>query len=138
MMVARGAVTTAMRAPTAAERLTLPRFVAPRDSNMRASLRARQGRNSVVYTRTRSQASPNRRASLSGIPTFPAHDRDEAPPASTREGGQGAMVEYIPASENRSHGAALGAFYREHSLESGDEFTHAAQTDSSSDEEEEE
>jgi hypothetical protein len=133
VLVADGAAAAEFRAPSAAQRSALPRFVAPRDPDFRASLRARQGRNSVVYRRTRRGAAANRRASLRGIATQPGLDRDEAPPASTTSGGAGAMVELLDASENRRHGAALGGFYRTNSVDSGDEFIHAAYTDSDSD-----
>ncbi len=62
-----------------------------------------------------------RRARLLGssFPTKPGFDRDEYPPAVGRGKGKGlergtnprgwrASVAYVPSSENRSHGAALG------------------------------
>lgn len=51
----------------------------------------------------------NRRASLKGIPTKQGYDRDEYPPAVSREGGAGADVRYVPSSENRSAGAVMGS-----------------------------
>ena len=57
---------------------------------------------------------------LEDIPTREGFDRDEYPPAVGRGRGKGlergrnprgwkAHVRYVPSSENRSHGAALGA-----------------------------
>ena len=48
----------------------------------------------------------NRSEDISGF------DRDEFPYATTKEGGKGAAVNYVPSSENRSHGANLGSFIR--------------------------
>lgn len=56
---------------------------------------------------------------LEGIPTKDGYDRDEYPPAVGRGRGAGLMrglnpvgwmadVEYVPSSENRSHGSSLG------------------------------
>jgi hypothetical protein len=57
---------------------------------------------------------------LEDIPTKDGFDRDEYPPAVGRGKGKGlergrhprgwkAHVRYVPSSENRSHGASLGA-----------------------------
>jgi hypothetical protein len=57
---------------------------------------------------------------LEGYPTKDGYDRDEYPPAVGRGKGKGlergrhprgwkADVRYVPSSENRSHGASLGA-----------------------------
>jgi hypothetical protein len=58
-----------------------------------------------------------RREDLRGIPTRPGFDRDEYPPASTRESGlqpdgSRADVAYVERSENRSGGQLLGARMR--------------------------
>lgn len=57
----------------------------------------------------REDADANRRAALTGIQTAPGMDRDEYPPAMSAEGGAGADVRLIPATENRSAGAYMGA-----------------------------
>jgi hypothetical protein len=44
---------------------------------------------------------------LDAYPTREGYDRDEYPPAIGRRGAA-ADVEYVPSSENRSHGATLG------------------------------
>lgn len=49
-----------------------------------------------------------RRDALRGIPTKPGYDRDEYPPAVSREGGEGTHVRYIRSSVNRSAGATMG------------------------------
>lgn len=58
-------------------------------------------------------ADARRRQDLRGIPTRSGFDRDEYPPASTREAGlqpdgSSASVVYVASSENRSGGARLG------------------------------
>ena len=61
---------------------------------------------------------------LENYPIRPGFDRDEYPPAVGRGRGRGlergrnprswmADVRYVPSSENRSHGALLGAGLRE-------------------------
>lgn len=52
----------------------------------------------------REKADAHRSASLRGIPTKPGYDRDEYPPAMSREGGQGADVRYVRSAENRRTG----------------------------------
>lgn len=42
----------------------------------------------------------------------PAHDRDEYPPAFTREGGSNANVRWIPTADNRGAGASMGSQIR--------------------------
>jgi len=50
----------------------------------------------------------HRDQSLGGFPTRPGYDRDEYPPAMSREGGTGADVRYINPSDNRGAGATMG------------------------------
>jgi hypothetical protein len=57
-------------------------------------------------------ADAHRRVSLRGIATAPGMDRDEYPPAASAEGGAGANVRLIPASDNRRAGARMGAVMR--------------------------
>lgn len=57
-------------------------------------------------------AKKHRAASLKGIPTKPGYDRDEYPPAASREGGKGADVRYVGSAENRSAGSVMGAQLR--------------------------
>jgi len=54
-------------------------------------------------------APARRRAALAGIPTMPGMDRDEYPPAVFLQGGAGASVRHIPASDNRSAGGQMAA-----------------------------
>jgi hypothetical protein len=56
----------------------------------------------------RRHAERHRDASLRGVATRPGYDRDEQPPAVSREGGRGADVRLVPARENRSQGSAMG------------------------------
>ncbi len=56
----------------------------------------------------RAGADANREASLRGIPTRAGYDRDEYPPAVSREGGSGADVRYVPSSDNRGAGTVMG------------------------------
>jgi hypothetical protein len=60
-----------------------------------------------VWTLNRPGADARRDRLLSGIPTRPGYDRDEAPMAAARRGWR-ADVEYVPSSENRSAGAVVG------------------------------
>ena len=53
-------------------------------------------------------ADANREESLRGIPTRQGYDRDEYPPAVSREGGAGADVRYVPSSDNRGAGTVMG------------------------------
>ena len=57
----------------------------------------------------RAGADANREASLRDVPTRPGFDRDEYPPAASREGGAGADVRYVVSSENRSAGSYMVA-----------------------------
>jgi hypothetical protein len=57
----------------------------------------------------RADADVHRAAALAGIPTKTGFDRDEYPPAMSLEGGADSTVEYVPSSENRSQGSAMGA-----------------------------
>jgi len=57
----------------------------------------------------RAGADQNRRESLRGIPTKPLYDRDEYPPAVSREGGYHADVRYVPSADNRGAGSVMGA-----------------------------
>lgn len=57
----------------------------------------------------REGADENRDSSLAGIDTAPGKDRDEYPPAVTMEGGEGADVRLVPASDNRGAGSSMGA-----------------------------
>jgi hypothetical protein len=72
-----------------------------------------------VLVLNRPGADARRDRLLAGFPTRPGFDRDEYPPAVGRGRGRGltrgvdpvgwlADVRYVPSSENRSHGAALG------------------------------
>ena len=57
----------------------------------------------------RAGADQNRSESLAGIPTKSGYDRDEYPPAVSREGGYGASVRYVPSADNRGAGSVMGA-----------------------------
>lgn len=65
----------------------------------------------------------NRRESLRGIPSRGGDylDRDEYPPAMFDEGGKGASVKYINASDNRGAGASMNAQIRAQELGRGDQ-----------------
>lgn len=53
-------------------------------------------------------AKANRRDALKGHKTQKGADRDEYPPAMTKEGGTGSSVRYIDPSDNRGAGACVG------------------------------
>ena len=61
-----------------------------------------------VLTVDRPGASDRRADATAGHATQPGTDRDEYPPAVTREGGAGASVQNIPSSDNRGSGGSLG------------------------------
>lgn len=56
----------------------------------------------------RRHADEHRAEATRGIPTRRGYDRDEYPPAFSREGGRGADVRYVRSSDNRGAGASLG------------------------------
>lgn len=63
---------------------------------------------SDVCTINRAGAEENRKESLRGIDTREGFDRDEWPMAMCEEGGKGASVAYISASDNRGAGSWVG------------------------------
>lgn len=63
-------------------------------------------------TLERTGAPQRRTESLRGHKTQKGMDRDEYPPACTKQGGTGASVRHIPSSDNRSAGASLGGQLR--------------------------
>jgi len=64
-----------------------------------------------VLVLTRDGADERRDRLLADYPIVKGYDRDEYSPAIGRAGWLG-HVEYVPASENRSHGATMGAKLR--------------------------
>ena len=56
----------------------------------------------------RADEDAHRDASLADYPPRTGYDRDEYPPAMSREGGAGADVRYIDPSDNRGAGATMG------------------------------
>lgn len=60
----------------------------------------------------RRHADEHREEALRGIPTKPGFDRDEYPPAASREGGRGADVRYVPFRDNRGAGSSMGSQLR--------------------------
>lgn len=72
----------------------------------------RQGQPSVLHIE-RSHADQRRRESIGSVDPQrrpgPHYDRDEYPPAFTAQGGANSNVRHIPASDNRSAGASMGA-----------------------------
>lgn len=65
-----------------------------------------------VLTVDRKGSSKRRRQSLRGVKTEEGKDRDEYPPAVTREGGKGASVRPIGSSDNRGAGSSMGGQIR--------------------------
>jgi RHS repeat-associated protein len=55
----------------------------------------------------RNAANANRRDSLRGMPRRRGFDRDEYPPAMTREGGRGASRQHVRSGDNRGAGASI-------------------------------
>lgn len=71
----------------------------------------RKGKARILHI-ARNLAKRHREESLEGIPTKSGYDRDEYPPAATREGGKGADVRYVRSSDNRGAGASMGSQFR--------------------------
>lgn len=69
---------------------------------------------SDVCTIDRGGAEQNRKKSLAGIETRQGYDRDEWPMAMCGEGGAGASVAYIDASDNRGAGSWVGNQLKEY------------------------
>jgi hypothetical protein len=76
-----------------------------------AQLAVRRGKPLVVHL-ARTEAKAHRKLSLRGIRTAPGMDRDEYPPAATREGGTGADVKLIPSADNEVGGSEMGSQLR--------------------------
>jgi len=60
-----------------------------------------------TLTIDRQGASNRRKASLKGVETIPGKDRDEYPPAMSKEGGEGSSIRHIEPSDNRGSGASI-------------------------------
>src|SRR5690606_11406977 len=73
---------------------------------------AQQTGHAVELTIARPGARKNRTEALRGHPPVKGMDRDEYPPAFTREGGAGASVRPVDPSDNRGAGACIGAACR--------------------------
>lgn len=67
----------------------------------------RMGKRRLLHL-DRAHAAQHRAEATRGIPTKPGYDRDEYPPAVSREGGRGADVRHVPSSDNRGAGASMG------------------------------
>jgi hypothetical protein len=61
-----------------------------------------------VLTVDRGGAKNNRKESLKGTNKVQGKDRDEYPPAVTKEGGKGASIRPITPSDNRGAGSSIG------------------------------
>lgn len=72
-----------------------------------------KGKPSILhYDPDKEKQKARRNEALKGIPSKgPMLHRDEYPYASTYEGGSGAVVEYVPNTENSSQGGSLKALY---------------------------
>ena len=62
----------------------------------------------VILHIDRRHAEAHRAASTDDLPTKRGYDRDEYPPAMSREGGESADVRHVKSSENRAAGASMG------------------------------
>ena len=66
----------------------------------------------VILHIDRKHADEHRADSTDDLPTKRGYDRDEYPPAMSREGGESADVRYVKSSENRAAGASMGGQLR--------------------------
>lgn len=76
----------------------------------------------ITYDANRQNARQRRREALKNTPPKQGYDRDEYPYASTKEGGKGADVNYVPRNENRKHGGLIGALVVGNNMQTGDRF----------------
>ncbi|MDC0722492.1 SpvB/TcaC N-terminal domain-containing protein [Nannocystis bainbridge] len=90
----------------AVERVPLSRSSYPESAQH--ILDARQTGQPSVLTVSRPGASGRRSGAMQGHSPVKGKDRDEYPPAFTKEGGQGASVRPINPSDNRGAGACIG------------------------------
>lgn len=71
----------------------------------------------------KAQQRRNRRAALRGqTAAGPGRSLDEYPFASTRQGGVGACVSPVCATQNSSSGGKLGQFFKKNNINDGDAF----------------
>jgi len=66
----------------------------------------------VILHIDRPHADQHRGRSTDDLPTKRGYDRDEYPPAMSREGGESADVRYVKSSENRAAGSSMGGRLR--------------------------
>ena len=66
----------------------------------------------VILHIDRKHADEHRAESTDDLPTKRGYDRDEYPPAMSREGGESADVRHVKSSENRAAGASMGGQLR--------------------------
>jgi len=59
-------------------------------------------------TLERDGADERREEATAGTQSKPGYDKDEYPPALSRQGGKGADVRLVPSSDNRGAGASMG------------------------------
>ena len=76
---------------------------------MRDAIRSGQP---VILHIDRKHADEHRAVSTDDLPTKRGYDRDEYPPAMSREGGESANVRHVKSSENRAAGASMGGQLR--------------------------
>ena len=74
-------------------------------AHIRAAIR--RGQPALLHI-DRRHADQHRDKSTAVLPTKAGYDRDEYPPAMSREGGKGADVRYVNLHENRAAGASMG------------------------------
>ena len=79
----------------------------------------------LTYDSDKKAAEKRSREAKSGYPpAAPGNNLDEYPPKSTKEGGKGAAINEVPASENKSQGGALGAIVTANEMKTGDKFLY--------------
>lgn len=83
-----------------------------------------QGAPTILYRQAnKSQQRRNRRATLRGqTAAGPGKSLDEYLFASTRQGGAGACVSAVCATQNSSSGGKLGQFFKKNNIKDGDAF----------------
>lgn len=97
--------------------LCYPRAIFPETAASYTTAGARRGR---LLQIDRAGATARRAEALAGVEPRAGFDRDEFPPAFSRQGGAGALVTYVSPAENRAAGAFFGHSVRD--LRDGQRF----------------
>jgi len=121
--VAEGVADTLRNAPKeAVENLPTVTFSSRTHPELAENIRHAQAAGHPSVLTHGGDAAANRAASLEGVPNIKPLSRDEYPFASSVEGGPGAWVGHVPASQQNSQGGILSNFFRRNQIKPGDRY----------------